>query len=994
MGCAALARNIRFNLTEAQTRWGIQTAIQGINQSPITGLLGCAYTPETAVEAYFQSILLFDAKGALQIEDPTGTGRTRQIADTLFTPPQNAHMLATQAYNRAWMAFSDLKTPKSFCAAYDLKSGELYPYGMKPVGFGWYAGAEVAVGECCTPSTLVNGVTVATGNGHLYRCIQAGTLGANQPVWPTTDGGTVNDGTAIWQEHTPVLANRLPAPDAPALTRVAGAGTFPASRDVYVVIAYTNQQGETIASVSSKIVNTVLNDEVQVAIPALAALPSWMQGLSAQYIPTGAQVYEADVVTGSAAPSGSTYQQVAGGPFALGATASITDSATSGIYPPTTNTARVTGGQLPTPDVAPTIQRSSSGGSFAAGLDVYVTQTYKNASGETLPGPASSITDTQLDDGISVTVAFPVGYSLESVGLYVCAVPTGTVFGGSEYPPFEQFSLFGYYASGATPTIGTAPAGAPPPTANTTGTAGNIAQDTPLGGLNATQGYRYAALAFLNQFDTISGIVQAAVVSYDVDENGWELGVFNVPTGPAYIKQRIVGFTVADGTSAGPFYYIPTSTTSDGIQMTATVLPDNVTSSATFNFTDDFLIASQDITDRLRVIAPQEAVDIYYSPATDRIFQTGVPGYYSGHWASLAADPESYYGDTGLISVGTDDGERAWCVREFRGVPYSLRERSGFEIKPSTGDPSTWAVNQRWSKVGPCGPRAVDVCGDFMIFIHFSGIYLYDGKSPTLVSKEIPRWWNTINWQAAQYIWCHIDEYNHEVHMGFPVGGSTVPNVRLVLNYEEGWNNPLFFSRFSGKEITVEQARKYSVDDIAGYLCQRVYRAIPGVPVPVEGPVNTDEMISQQTVSQLLIASSSPDGTVQAVTPGVFNDNGQGIDSQYEGISVQQMMSLGKLAGINLNVRGNGKMTVSFLPGGKKATDWHPGDKDYEVKLRPVDLTPDPSKGISRPAPARLNERWRPRFTNGKVPDAWFAIKMAVVYVTPMFQGRESGENV
>ena len=118
------------------------------------------------------------------------------------------------------------------------------------------------------------------------------------------------------------------------------------------------------------------------------------------------------------------------------------------------------------------------------------------------------------------------------------------------------------------------------------------------------------------------------------------------------------------------------SVVSDTISMTSTMFP-NGTSSATINFTDEFLANPEtDNTDRLRVIQPQQCIDIYYSPSTDRIFQSGVPGFYSGHWVSLAADPESYYGDTSIITVGTDDGERAWCVREFQGVLYSLRERS------------------------------------------------------------------------------------------------------------------------------------------------------------------------------------------------------------------------------------------------------------------------------------------------------------------------------
>jgi len=43
-------------------------------------------------------------------------------------------------------------------------------------------------------------VSPAAANGHLYFCITAGTTGGSAPTWPTTQGGEVTDGTAVWKE--------------------------------------------------------------------------------------------------------------------------------------------------------------------------------------------------------------------------------------------------------------------------------------------------------------------------------------------------------------------------------------------------------------------------------------------------------------------------------------------------------------------------------------------------------------------------------------------------------------------------------------------------------------------------------------------------------------------------------------------------------------------------------------------------------------------------
>jgi hypothetical protein len=55
----------------------------------------------------------------------------------------------------------------------------------------WAASTPYAVGDVVKP---------LTPNGHLYRCVTAGTSGGSAPSWPTGHGLNVTDNTAVWVE--------------------------------------------------------------------------------------------------------------------------------------------------------------------------------------------------------------------------------------------------------------------------------------------------------------------------------------------------------------------------------------------------------------------------------------------------------------------------------------------------------------------------------------------------------------------------------------------------------------------------------------------------------------------------------------------------------------------------------------------------------------------------------------------------------------------------
>ena len=981
VGVAAVCKNCRFLLTSVATRFGLQTTMQSPNQAPISGLASLIYTPENPGETLFQVPMAFDTDGFLLIEQPVGSGILVRVQGPLVTQPTNAYAIITEAYNRALIAYSNLKIASGPANVYSLNAlsidalgntipgtGAAYldPYGQKPLGAAWLASTTYLVGEYVQP-------TVAGGNGHLYRCTQGGTTAAIEPEWPLVENGAVMNGSCIWEEITPWLANRLPAPSLPNIGREAGAGTFAAGRDVYIIVTYANPQGESLPSNPAILVDTAANDAVQVAIPTLASLYGPIRGLTPAYRPTGINVYEADVVTGGPAPAAASYGLY--GSYGLGAPATVTHTAT-GAAPPTANTARITPGGL-APPPTPTVERASEAGIFAPGRDVYVIATFVNSIGETLPSVAGVMIDTVLDDAVQVPIPSTL-YEITGVNLYGCDVATG-----SPAPAASYYGFVGRYQPLATATITGPSVGSPPPTVNTAGTAGNIAPDSTDDNDSGQVGYRYASIAFTNRNGNLSGTVPA-FTSIFVDLPGYELYMANIPIGPSNVINRTIGFTVADGTNDGPFFYIPSTTVSAGVTMTSTVIYDNVTTTAFFNFTDEFLQAetSTDMTDRLRCILPPQAVDVYYSPSTDRIVLSGVDGYGSGHYISLAADAESYYGDTSPIQVANGNGQLCVCAREFQGALYSLKERSGFTIGPLPTDPGSWDVQQRWEGVGPVGPLAVCVTNKFLFFVHRSGAYAVTAETsePERMTDELPdfpqSFWSTVNWDVQQVVWCSADEETKELRIGLPVNGAVVPNICLTLNYSEGLQGPIKFTAMDGTEKYVPGGRKWSFDDIQGNVAVKVERKLPTNASPFG--------IMRQ--SQVLIGSSSPDGTVQMIQAGVYNDNGQGIDCQYETACFPDNLSIVMLGGVAVNALGAGAMTVSVMVGRSFVVSPDGGESN-EITLPNMPL--DPEKSTAYGAGARgQNEKMRLRFTNAKVADSWFSLKAASLFTRPLFSAR------
>lgn len=440
------------------------------------------------------------------------------------------------------------------------------------------------------------------------------------------------------------------------------------------------------------------------------------------------------------------------------------------------------------------------------------------------------------------------------------------------------------------------------------------------GGDSATAGDISAGLRYgIVLFQTRSGYISAPQAPFSwTAAGGHQALVGNLPIGPEQVVARIVAFTVAGGSSAGPYFYIGQPQTVSGVNETSTIVNDNVSTSATFNFDDTFLAASTSVTNNFRNIQLPAEAGVWFSPTTRRMFWWGETSQPSVVRISEPDDPETYYGDTGFAQIAADNGQRVTAVFEFKSQVYVAKERSLYLLTPNSGDPATWAAQEVSHQAGICGPRAVDVGPEFAAFAHRSGAYLFTGGDPVFISLEIDPLWKQINWDYGHLIWTHIDAEERQIRFGVPLEQATLPNAVLKIDYHEGWEAPVIFSPFTGT-VRAYPGRKWSRDDIPAMSAARIERQLPdapGAPGYAAGGLE-----NQMATSQLLFASANADGAVSAADAGSFTDNGAPIASSYQtaflsSTQAQLGASLGvqTLGGVSLSVRGAGDLAIEAVP--------------------------------------------------------------------------------
>lgn len=262
--------------------------------------------------------------------------------------------------------------------------------------------------------------------------------------------------------------------------------------------------------------------------------------------------------------------------------------------------------------------------------------------------------------------------------------------------------------------------------------------------------------------------------------------------------------------------------------------------------------------------------------------------------ASGTDEPEAYDGVTGIMNIAENDGQGLRAAFTLRNNLYFVKERSLYvTATDGVNEPALWPVEEVSNRVGTPSVHGVGIGEEWVVIAGRTGVYLFDGGDPIKLSQEIQPAWDAINWQYGHRLWVQVDTREKRIYVGVPMGAATQPNQVLVLNYAEGFGDPLVAA------ITApERGRKWAPWMISANCCSLVERATG--------------------VGQVFFGSNNSTGKVYGLTPGAYSDDGAAINSFYS----TAYLAVTGLSGRNLfgyltgYAQGAGSLALSArLPG-------------------------------------------------------------------------------
>jgi hypothetical protein len=300
------------------------------------------------------------------------------------------------------------------------------------------------------------------------------------------------------------------------------------------------------------------------------------------------------------------------------------------------------------------------------------------------------------------------------------------------------------------------------------------------------------------------------------------------------------------------------------------------------------------------------------------IFPTAQPVNSSLVRASRVADPESYDGINGLLSVNENDGQAIRATFKLRERLYFVKENSIHVTQDDgTNEPALWSIAEVTRRVGSSSVRGIGIGEDWVVISHRTGLYIFSGGEPVKISQEIQPTWNRINWQYGHTIWVTVDTKERRILVGAPMDGATLPNKILMLDYrdldsaEDIAGRPPITITYTGRKTATDKTRKWSPWTIAAASCAILERNDGTAIVAIGG-------------GAVGSGGGSGTGKTYQLSDSQFSDDGAAIPSYYTTHffperAVEQSLGLGAhrklFSYLTLYVEGAGNLGLTSFTG-------------------------------------------------------------------------------
>jgi hypothetical protein len=183
------------------------------------------------------------------------------------------------------------------------------------------------------------------------------------------------------------------------------------------------------------------------------------------------------------------------------------------------------------------------------------------------------------------------------------------------------------------------------------------------------------------------------------------------------------------------------------------------------------------------------------------------------------------------------------------------------------------------------------------------------------LSQEIQPTWDSINCQYGHWLWVQVDVEHKRILVGVPTGSATQPNLVLVLDYTEGFGDPIWTMLWAPG-----RSRKWAPWYIAANSCGLIERSTG--------------------VAQVFLGNSAGNGKIYQLAAGQYSDDGVAINSYYRTAFLSRTgPSARNLFGyVTCYVQGAGTLNVqAYLPGSASIATLgalalaNPAPKDLEL---------------------------------------------------------------